>query len=302
MAMPLVLGVIVGLGSILSWRLLFPPAPPLQTSINRLYRRNKLVGVVTSEQNTDTSDLFGRTIGASLERVMRDLGMRLDPLEANLRLVGRNLEQHLAQKVVLGLFGLLLPLLMNTVLVVIGMGFAFVFPVILGILLGLLFFFAPDIGLKSEATDRRKDFRHALSSYLDLVVISLAGGAGVENALRDAAAIGRGWAFARLRDTLQNTELTGESPWVALAQLGEYLDIRELIELSASLSLAGTEGARVRESLAVKAASLREHALAAAEAEAESTTETMAVPVVLLFAGFLVLIGYPALDAVLAGL
>jgi tight adherence protein C len=301
MGLPLLLGALFGLGSVVTWRLLFPAPPPLQTSLDRLYRRNKLAGITTTEKPT-LDDVLGRTVGASVERTLRDLGMRLDPLEANLRLVGRTLEQHFAQKVVLGLFGLLLPLLLNTVLNVIGMGFSLMFPLILGIGLGLLFFFAPDIGVKSEANDRRKDFRHALSSYLDLVVISLAGGSGVENALRDASAIGRGWAYARIRDTLQNTELTGESPWVALAQLGEELDIRELIELSASLSLAGTEGARVRESLAVKAASLREHALAAAEAEAESTTETMAVPVVLLFGGFLVLIGYPALSAVLSGL
>jgi hypothetical protein len=58
----------------------------------------------------------------------------------------------------------------------------------------------------------------------------------------------------------------------------------------------------VRESLAVKASSLREHALADAEAEAESTTEKMAMPVVLLFLGFLILIGYPAINAVLTAL
>ena len=75
----------------------------------------------------------------------------------------------------------------------------------------------------------------------------------------------------------------------------------ELVELSASVSLAGTEGA-VRDSLAVKAASLRDHALAEAEAEAQSTTEKMALPVVLLFLGFLILIGYPAVDAVVNNL
>jgi hypothetical protein len=54
--------------------------------------------------------------------------------------------------------------------------------------------------------------------------------------------------------------------------------------------------------LAVKAASLRDHALAEAEAEAQSTTEKMALPVVLLFLGFLILIGYPAVDAVVNNL
>jgi tight adherence protein C len=76
--------------------------------------------------------------------------------------------------------------------------------------------------------------------------------------------------------------------------------VPELTELAASLSLAGTEGARVRESLAVKATSLRDHALAEAEADAQSTTEKMAVPVVMLFLGFLLLIGYPAASAIMS--
>jgi hypothetical protein len=65
------------------------------------------------------------------------------------------------------------------------------------------------------------------------------------------------------------------------------------------VSLAGTEGAKVRESLTVKADSLRKHALAAAEAEAQSATERMTLPLVMLFFGFLVLVGFPAVVAVL---
>ena len=58
----------------------------------------------------------------------------------------------------------------------------------------------------------------------------------------------------------------------------------------------------MRESLAAKAKSLRDHELSDAEAEAQSATERMALPVVLLFLGFLILIGFPAIDAVLTGI
>jgi tight adherence protein C len=180
-----------------------------------------------------------------------------------------------------------------------GVSFPAYIPVGACIGLAVLFFFVPDLALRDEAAERRDAFKHALGSFLDLVVISLAGGAGVESALRDAAAIGRGWAFAQLHNALEVTALTGETPWAVLGRLGSELGIPELEELSSSLSLAGTEGARVRESLGVKAGSLREHALAEAEAKAESSTEKMAVPVVLLFLGFLILIGYPAVDAIL---
>ena len=42
----------------------------------------------------------------------------------------------------------------------------------------------------------------ALSSYLDLVDVVLAGGAGIETALEAAAEAGDGWAFAEIRGAL----------------------------------------------------------------------------------------------------
>ena len=303
MIVPLLLGAVVGLGAVVSWRLVFPAPPPLQAAIDRLNRRNALVGITDRNQgDSGVNDLVGRTVGASLTRLMRSLGLRLDPLEADLRLVGRSIEEHMAQKVLLALFGLALPALLGVLWVALGIGVSPAIPFGAGLALGVFFFFVPDLALRSEAAERRKEFKRSLGSFLDLVVISLAGGAGVESALRDAAGVGRGWAFAQLRNALDVTALTGETPWAVLARLGDEVGVNELVQLSSSVSLAGTEGARVRESLAVKATSLRDHALAEAEAEAESATEKMAVPVVLLFVGFLVLVGYPAIDLILTGL
>ncbi len=53
----------------------------------------------------------------------------------------------------------------------------------------------------------------------------------------------------------------------------------------------------VRDSLTAKAVGIRSKDLAALESEAQAKSETMVLPVVLMFAGFLVLIGYPALAA-----
>jgi Flp pilus assembly protein TadB len=297
--LPLLLGALAGLGAVVSWRLIFPPSVPLQAAIDRLHQRTRLAQITTTDQSDDLSDVLGRTVGASLERTLRSLGLRFDRVEADLRLAGRTLEQHLAQKVLLAIFGLSLPMLVGVMWIVVGIGVPITVPAAVGIGLAVLFFFVPDLALRSAADDRRKQFKHALGSFLDLVVISLAGGAGVESALRDAASIGRGWAYAQLRNALDVTTLTGETPWAALARLGDEVGVTELTELAASISLAGTEGARVRDSLAMKASTLREHAMAEAEAEAESTTEKMAVPTVLLFLGFMILIGFPAVDAVL---
>jgi tight adherence protein C len=299
----LLLGALVGLGAIASWRLLFPSPPPLQAAIDRLNRRNELVGIANRDQQTGgVDDLLGRTVGASLDRALRGLGLRLDSLESDLRLTGRSIEQHMAQKVLLALFGLALPALLGVMWAVLDIGPPITVAVAFGVGVGAFFFFVPDLVVRSEAAERRKEFKRSLGSFLDLVVISLAGGAGVESALRDAAGVGRGWAFRQLHNALDVTSLTAETPWAALARLGTELRVDELVALASSVSLAGTEGARVRESLAVKATSLRDHALAEAESEAEATTEKMAVPVVLLFVGFLVLVGYPALDLIVTGL
>jgi len=301
MTSALLLGALFGLGAMASYRLLFPAPPPLEAALQRLHRRNDLVQIADVRRADQLSGTLGNALGEPITRLIEALGIRLDSLEPDLRLVGRTLEQHLGQKVLIAFTGLVLPVATVTAMTVLGVELPFTFPIVLGIVLGIIAFFVPDLLLRSEAAERRADFNHALGSFLDLVVISLAGGAGVESALRDGAAIGDGWAFAQLRNALEVTALTGETPWAALTRLGSELGVFQLAELAASVSLAGTEGARVRDSLAAKATSLRDHALANAEAEAESTTEKMALPLVLLFLGFLLLIGYPAVDAVLNG-
>ena len=179
-------------------------------------------------------------------------------------------------------------------------------PVLVPLWASLIFmvagFFAPDLGVHSEATRRRRDFRHALSSFLDLVVVALAGGGGVETALADAASVGSGWAFGYLRRALDQARLARQTPWAALGRLGQQLGVIELTELAASVALAGTEGAKVRASLAAKAASVRTHQLAEAETADQAASERMSLPVVLLFAGFLLFLGYPAVQKVLTGL
>jgi hypothetical protein len=97
-----------------------------------------------------------------------------------------------------------------------------------------------------------------------------------------------------IRRSLDRARLTGRSPWEVFADLGRELDISELAELSASVSLAGSHGARIRQSLAAKADTLRGHQVAETEAAAEAATERMTIPVAVLLFGFLVFIAYPA--------
>ena len=177
-------------------------------------------------------------------------------MRRDLAVLGRSSERHLAEKVTLAIVGLLLVPACAGLLALAGTTLPLALPLWGSLVCGLAGFVLPDLGIHSEAEARRRDFRHALGSFLDLVVIALAGGGGVETALGDAASIGEGWAFDELRHSLDAARLARDTPWSALERLGNELGVAELGELAASVGLAGAEGAKVRASLGAKAASL----------------------------------------------
>ncbi|PSK96166.1 type II secretion system (T2SS) protein F [Murinocardiopsis flavida] len=160
---------------------------------------------------------------------------------------------------------------------------------------------APDLSAASAAAERRAEMDAATSVLADLVVIALAGGAGITGALSRAAAQGHGAAFSRLRLAVHTAALSRTPAWEALADLAERTSSVALGELAASIQLAGTDGARIRASLAAKASSLRARESAEAEARGQAATERMTMPVMVLVVGFLVLIGFPALVHITSG-
>lgn len=249
-----------------------------------------------------TREGLASRLGQPLARQLMTLPLLSGRVRSDLVILGRLPERHLAEKVTLGIAGLLLVPAFAGLLALGGTTLGWTLPVWAAAILGVGGFLLPDLGIRAEASKRRADFRHALGSFLDLVVISLAGGAGVEGALSEASAVGQGWPFRCLREALEESRLLRTAPWGPLGRLGEDLGIDELAELAATVALAGSEGAKVRATLGAKATSIRSHALADAQTRAEAMSERMSLPVVLLFAGFLLFVGYPALAHVLEGL
>jgi tight adherence protein C len=169
---------------------------------------------------------------------------------------------------------------------------------LLAVACGVVGWWLPDLKLKDQVAARRKGFTYALSAYLDLVNVILAGGGGTETALVAAAEAGDGWAFAELRRALERARRVNQPLWTAFDQLGTELGIPELRDLASSLGLAGSQGARIRASLAVKADTLRAHQIAETESSAEATTERMNLPTAVLLLGFLIFIVFPAITAI----
>lgn len=155
--------------------------------------------------------------------------------------------------------------------------------------------------LLRDATDRRRHVRVVLGSFVDLVVLSLAGGVGVDGALHAASQVTPDWAARRMAGALSTARDGGLPPWAALGSLGVELGVPELEELATTVQLAGTEGARIRLSLSARGESLRRHEQAEAESSANAMTERLFLPGALLLLGFLLFIGYPAVHRILGG-
>ncbi len=159
----------------------------------------------------------------------------------------------------------------------------------------------PILDLFARTRARRDLAGRALSSYIDLVVLCLAGGMGIEGALHAAAQVGDNWLQRRLRFALGTARGAGAQPWHHIRLLGEEIGVPALVELSVIIGLSGSEGARIRATLSAKAAAMRKRELAEAEMRANRATERLFLPSMLLLMGFLIFLGYPATTRILGG-
>jgi tight adherence protein C len=287
----LLAGAGLGLGLLLVLRSVRPAPPDLAAALARI--GSPRAGPPGAEGLTPLGSL-ARLLG--LERVITAA------VAIDLRLMGRTRGSHLTRSLVTGLESALVAPVAAAVLALAGVTVPFQLPLALLLLFGGAGALLPNAVLRADARARRRSFVHALSAFLDLVAVNLAAGRGIEGALDTAADAGRGWAFGEIRQALYRAKIMGDTPWAGLDHLGRELGVTDLRELAASVSLAGDNGAKVRTSLTARAQALRVKGLAEVEAAAQSASERMSLPVILLLCGFVLFIGYPAIARVLGGI
>lgn len=166
--------------------------------------------------------------------------------------------------------------------------------VILSVALAVFFSTQPFRRIALEAESIRRQLDLATAVFLDLVNVMVAGGAGIETSVLAASHSGDGPGFALIRTAILRAQSARVSYWDSLAELGHRVNVSSLIEVAHTVQLAGQHGARVRMSLVTKADSLRKKNLARVEFDEEQRTEKIGLPLVVLFMGFLILVGYPA--------
>lgn len=295
--MPVVIGAILGLGVYVLVRALMPSRRSAVAQVARIDAMRARGAAYESARTTQDAGRLGSVraeVGRRIAEFYFQQGWEQRSLRADLAVLDRSWEKFLATKVLLAAAGLFFGPLLFAVVLTLGMGHSPVIPVWLALLFAAVFFFLPDLEVRRDAAAKRRDLRRVIGAYLDLVSMSLAGGRGLPEALMAAAEISDGWATHRIRSALADARITGISQWQALGALGEELGVEELKDLSASLALVADDGAKVRESLASRAETMRHRELAEIEGSAGEKSQSMLVAQLLLCAGFLVFLIFPA--------
>jgi len=275
-------GLLFGLAVGVVVREIVPARPSLRAAFGRLEATQPIRG---GQPMVSRLDDLARSLGASASWLPVPL--------PDLRLLGQRPDAWLASKLMFGLAGLAVVPFLSAVFALGGYHVPWSVPVAGSLLLGAVMFFIPDVVTRVNAAEKRRDFRHALTSYLDLVALERGAGAAPTEALEAAAQVGGGWAFERIAAALDQARKASRPPWEGLAQLAAETGIPELADLAEIAGIAGNEGAKILDTLAARAESMRAEALAETKAQAGSRSTTMVLPIAMLAAGFLVLLIFP---------
>jgi tight adherence protein C len=295
-----VFAVLLGLGLSCIVVSLVPMRPSLAAGLDRLRLHSEPAPLSLPKAQGSALVQAGRPLARSLLRrpgalTLRILGGLVSP--EDLAVVGQTLEGHVAEKLASALLGLILPfvfaapLLATASLTGVSLGIGLAAPAWLGVVLAVAGFLAPDLVVRSNAATRRRELLEDLTLFIQSVGMSLTANRGVEAALHDAVRSGGGWGFHQLRGALRQATVGSERPWAALGRLGSELGVDTLEELSARVALAGEDGAKIADSLATFAETLRSRRLVQVEREEQIRSEQVAaVSVLPLFAFALFLI------------
>jgi tight adherence protein C len=215
--------------------------------------------------------------------------------QRELALLGRTPEQYALSLLVSGLIGLALPPLAGFVLAMLGRGVGLVIPAAAGVAGGLVFMVIAHRDVIGKAEQARREFVRAACTYIDLVALQLSAAHGPVQALEQAATVGHGWVFERLREALTVARMDLRSPWQELREEADKIGVPELGDVGAIMQASGTQGAQVRDTLRKQADSLRDQIRTDALARAESVTSRLDIPGAALVLVLVAAVLYPLL-------
>jgi Flp pilus assembly protein TadB len=284
-------GALVGLGVFMIIRALVPSRTGAVAQVAQIDALRARGQFGTSPE----PDTLKERIGFQVAQFYSRQGWEQISVKSDLAVLERSWQQFLTTKLGLAAVGFMFGPLLFAVALLWGLHLTPLVPLWLALVFAGAFFMLPDLEVSRDAAAKRDDLRRVIAAYLDLVSMNLAGGRGVPEALMAAAEVSDGWALRRIRDCLTDARLSGMTQWTALGQLGVELRIKELTDLGAALTLVADDGAKIRVSLASRAETMRHRELADMESKAGARSQSMLVAQLLLCAGFMIFILYPAM-------
>lgn len=192
-----------------------------------------------------------------------------------LELRNKSVAEFFADKLVLGLLGLIVPgLLGGLFLPLLGLPLAVpVFASLIGMIAG---YFLPDLMLQRGGEQARVDAQDALFTYFDLVTLERLANMSAPQALESAANTSNNPLFLAIRTALLRARLEQQPPYAELRSLAERLRLPQLADIADVMQLDET-GAAVSETLRARVRELRDAHLTAAQIAAHEISERMTV-------------------------
>ncbi len=211
-------------------------------------------------------------------------------LQRQVLLAGHHADSYVLERLLLAKFGL------GALGVFVGLaaklGLADVQRVVLGVVLGAVLFFLPDLGVMSRARARQERILLELPDTIDQVTMSVEAGLGFEAALTRAVEAGDGPLAAEFRRTLREIQL-GIPREQALRRLTERTDVGDLDSFLLAVIQSEHYGIPIARVLRVQSDELRDKRRQRAEERA------LKIPVLLIFP--LAFCVFPAMFIVLLG-
>jgi tight adherence protein C len=294
MVVPVTAGVAAGGGLTLMVAQLLPKGPPeLRSAVERL---NSPLQESTALSVPGAETIQGRSsaLPPGLLQWIGHSGL-VRAMPEDLAILGRSNEVHVAKKVTAGLVGVLVVPTLVALLTVAKVRVPVELPVGATLLIGVICFFGPDMEARKKAAEARVVFHKVLHGYLVNVALERRANRGIVQALEEAASVGDSWVLARIRATLLAAQMSNQTPWQALEELGASLGVMHLVEAAQTLRSASEEGTAVFARLVAQADSLGDAVLSEERSLANARSERLVFPVSALTVVILAIMMYPLL-------